>query len=166
MQTLAASGTVFDVVPPAITVGVTLVPADVSASGRTARIWWAISIVALTPLCGSTPAWAARPRTMSRYAEPPLRATFKAPSGELGSHTRTAPERRASRSISSRDVTEPLSSSQVSRTPTFDVSAIRRSAVNICTMPPFMSHTPGPLAIPSVTVSGHSSIVPAGQTVS
>ena len=65
-HTLALAGTVFDVVPPSTTVGVTLVPLAASASSSTLNTWWASSTVALTPSCGSTPAWAALPRIISR----------------------------------------------------------------------------------------------------
>ena len=145
---------------------------DAGALGRArpaparANTWWASSTVALTPSCGSTPAWAALPRTMSRKRNRPCGAIFSAPSGALGSQTRTAAQRRACSSISAREVPEPLSSSQVSRSPTRDASWSMSRAASICTIPAFMSHTPGPVARPSATANGHCPTVPAGQTVS
>ena len=66
MSRTAWAGTVLVVVPEVATVGVTVVPSAGSASPPITRIWWANSVVALTPFSGSSPAWAARPVIRTR----------------------------------------------------------------------------------------------------
>ena len=121
---------------------------------------------ALTPFSGSSPAWAARPRTMTSNVPTPLRPVFSAPPSADGSSTSTAPQASARSSISARDVAEPISSSDENSNSTPDASSSEATAWMACTMPAFMSNTPGPVARPPSTLKGRLASVPMGNTVS
>src|SRR5258708_557170 len=109
----ASSATTFGRVPPETMPTFTVMPRGRSWNRSIAAIWAASSWMALAPLPGSSPAWAATPCTISSYSPHPLRAVFSAPPGSAGSSTRTAADRRASDSIVWRDVALPISSSAV-----------------------------------------------------
>ena len=96
----------------------------------------------------------------------PLRPVFSAPPSALGSSTSTAPHASARSSINARDVSEPTSSSEVNSNSTPDASSSEATAWMACTMPAFMSNTPGPVARPPSTANGRSANVPMGNTVS
>ena len=148
--------------------GVTVVPVAGSPNVAT----WVISSAAatreFTPFHGSSPACAALPCTTSSNVPVPLRAIFTAPPSALGSHTSTAPQATARSSMSSRLAPLPTSSSAVMRisTPARASGGNEATACSACTIPPFMSKTPGPVARPSTTANGRSATVPAGNTVS
>ncbi len=79
----------------------------------------------------------------------PLRLVFSAPPASAGSSTSTASLRRASASISARDVRLPVSSSDVHSIATVpaaggEVSNTARAASSPIDTPAFMSSTPGP----------------------
>jgi hypothetical protein len=68
--------------------------------------------------------------------------------------------------MSERDEREPTSSSAVNSNSTPDRSASDATPWMACTMPAFMSKTPGPVTRPSATVNGRSASEPNGNTVS
>jgi hypothetical protein len=124
-------------------------------------------MAALTPLCGSKPACAARPCTTTSYREVPLRAVLSAPSSSAdASSTKAAAHPRTDSSISCREVAEPTSSSPLTTTHTPSGEGREARAWNICTRPAFMSRTPGPRAIPSATDQGWFCSEPMDHTVS
>jgi argininosuccinate synthase len=123
-------------------------------SSAIASTWWATSTSALTPFSGSSPACAARPCTTTSNVPQPLRPVFSAPPSADGSSTSTAPHARARSSISSRDASEPTSSSALNSNSTPDRSSSSASPWSACTMPASMSNTPGPVTRPSATVNG------------
>ena len=73
---------------------------------------WAISVVALIPFSGSSPACAARPWTSMTKSAVPLRPIFTAPFIDA-SKTKTARALLADSSMRARDALEPTSSSVV-----------------------------------------------------
>ena len=119
---IAASGTTFSALPAVATVGVTVVPSSGRAIATIRRTCSESSISALIPFSGSRPACEARPAICTVKVPTPLRAIFNAPPSALGSSTSTAPVARARASISSREVSEPTSSSAVIKTSTRDES--------------------------------------------
>ena len=96
----------------------------------------------------------------------PLRPVFNAPPSALGSSTNTAPQASARSSISAREVFDPTSSSEVINNSTPSRSSSSDSAWTACTMPAFMSKTPGPVALPPLTANGRAARAPIGKTVS
>ena len=135
------------------------------------RIWCASSWRALAPFCGSMPACADTPFTITSKLPQPLRDVFTAPPGSDGSRTSTASLRRASSSIAPRDVSLPTSSSVVHsmtirRASGAPVSRSARTASIPIAIPAFMSKMPGPCSRPSSRASGIRPSCPTGQTVS
>ncbi|CAB4709305.1 unannotated protein [freshwater metagenome] len=84
-----------------------------------------------------------------RYQEVPLRSVFSAPPAE-GSKTRTAVALVMVLAITLREAREPVSSSLVSKIPTDPTlapsSISSETAAKACTMPAFISKTPGPVS--------------------
>ena len=164
----AASGTTFDALPARATVAVSVVPAIRRREASRNATKRDSSTSAEAPFSGSRPACAARPRKRTRKTPQPLRATLAAPSSD-GSSTSTRRCRRATLTVSSREASEPTSSSGTSSSDTGsarDSRTIAASTAMPTAMPAFMSKTPGPLARPASRRHGISASVPAGQTVS
>src|SRR5579863_8124143 len=112
------------------------------------------------PVSGFSPLCAARPVTRSSISPTPLRAVFSAPRGSAaGSSTRTASLSRASRSMSRREHSLPISSSDVHRQAIsfrgwMPARASASTAAKARTRPPFISNVPGPQARPRATRKG------------
>ena len=112
--------------------------------------------IALRPFSGSTPAWAARPWTVTRVSRIPLRDETMSPFARAHSRTRQTSDsaaisrmwgverRRADLLVRVGDERQPL---ERAAPPARATSAL--SAYSPASSPDFMSVTPGPWAIPS-----------------
>ena len=81
------SATTFGRVPPAMTPTLTVTPGQRPLSAWRSSTIRAASRIALRPFSGSTPAWAARPWTVSRRSRMPLRAETMSPFARAHSRT-------------------------------------------------------------------------------
>ncbi len=161
------AGTTLSAVPALATVGVTVVP----TSGRPKLVMRqhlmrdlderVDALLRLEPGVRRP-----GPCTTTSNVPMPLRPVFSAPPSADGSSTSTAPQASARSSISARDAPEPTSSSALNSSSTPDRSSSDATAWSACTIPPFMSNTPGPVTRPSATVNGRAASAPSGNTVS
>ena len=132
----------------------------------------AASRIALRPFSGSTPAWAARPVTVTTRSSVPLRDETMSPFARAHSRTRQASASSASRRMCGVETGDPISSSgfatKISRANGTPPIAARIAAIACrpLSRPLFMSVTPGPVAIPPWTANGRWAAVPSSNTVS
>ena len=155
-------------VPPSMRPTLTVTPREGSLSRLRIWITWESSTMALAPASGSSPACAARPRTVISKRPTPFRAVLISPEGPRISARST---RFASRRTWRTESGLPTSSSAFTKTTGVTSGSspsarkVRR-AKTICVRPPFMSSVPGPCRRSLSTRTGIRSSVPRGQTVS
>ena len=110
----ARSATTFDRVPPSMTPTLTVTPRSASFSASIARIWRAISRIALAPAPGFAPACDGHAvRDELELADALARGLHRTARQRRFEHEHRVVLSRASRSIAARDVALPTSSSVV-----------------------------------------------------